>query len=471
MKLVLIFPLQKNLFMNKTTSHIVAEESGKYPPLGLLTLATSILSEGKHEVKILDATVEDFDYSDIKNYIYKEKPDVVGITLTTMYLRDGILVAKSVKEVNPEIKVIVGGPHVNIYPIETIKFKEIDYVVMGDGEYVINEVLDRISNNNSLDDLDGVITKTNYRNITPKRLIVDNLDGYPILRRDILNYKKYKSVLAKGSPITTMLTSRGCPFSCPYCAAGNIKLRFTPVKKVVDEIESCVELGIRDILFFDELFTLNKKRVIEICDEIINRSLKIRWHARARIDCVDREMLKKIREAGCRLLQFGIETGTARMQKMLTRNFDLKRITEVIKIAKDEGILTYGNFMFNLPTETEEEMKQTIDFAIKLNLDYAVFGILSYEPGTEWYNKLIQNGILKEDVWKKFAENPLSYNIENTFWPGEHVPDLLMSMVNKAYTRFYIRPAYIFKALFRDETIYQKYLNIKSGLSVLLKKI
>jgi len=467
MKLLLIFPPQKNYFNLRMPQYSIGEEAGAYPPLGLFSLATSILYKGKHEVKVLDTIAENLDYPQIEKYIEKDAPDVIGITFITEYLRDAVMVAKIAKKVNPEIKIIAGGHHAKLFPVETIRINEIDYVVLGDGEYIINDILDRIQIGKSLDDMEGVVTKTNYQNTKLKMLLVDDLNKLPIIKRDIVDYKKYVSILAKKSPITTMLTSRGCPFRCPYCSGGGIPLRNIMPERVVDELESCVELGIYDILFFDETFTLNRKRAIAICDEIINRSLNIRWHARTRIDCIDKELIKKMKKSGCRLLQFGIETGSQRIQEILNRRFKIEDITEKIKMVKDEGLLTYGNFMFNSPTETIDEMNQTIEFAIKLDLDYAVFGIMCIYPETEIYNQLLKEKKIKEDFWRLFSEDPFSYNIENVYYPGEHNEQILNEILKKSYYKFYIRPKYIFKAIFRDETLYQKFFQIKSGLNVI----
>jgi anaerobic magnesium-protoporphyrin IX monomethyl ester cyclase len=469
MKLLLIYPPQKHFYLGSIKSSIFAEEAGAYTPLGLLSIATCVLDSTKHDVKVVDSIAEDLDYPDIEAVIAKEAPDIVGVTCITDYLIDAVMVAKTAKKVNPAALVMFGGHHVNLFPIETIRLPYVDIAVMGDGELVVKEILDRLSDNKSIDELNGVLTKTNFDKRTPQRIVLESLDALPLARRDLVNYDKYTSVLAKGSPVTTMLTSRGCPFSCPYCSGGNIKMRSNSTARVIEEIESCLKLGINDILFFDELFTMNKKRVVEICDMIIEKGLRFRWHARARIDCVDRELLKKMKKAGCRLIQFGIEAGTDRIQKVLKRNLTIEKIREVIKITQGTGILTYGNFMFNAPTETREEMQATIDFAIALDLDYAVFGALTVFPKTELYAQLKSEGRLKEDFWQRFVEAPETYRVSGAFWPGEYGDAELNAMVEKAYRAFYIRPRYLVKALFRNETLKQKLTQIRSGINVLLR--
>lgn len=468
MKLLLIYPPEKNIGFESAPS-MVAEEAGFYPPLGLISIATSVLERGKHEVKLLDTIAERMDYRGIEEYVAKEKPDIVGVRLITDYLRDGILTAKSVKNVNPGIKIIAGGHHTTIYPRETIQLEEIDCVVIGDGEEIINDILDRLGEGRQIDDLPGVLTKTNYGTAKLDAIRVEDLNKLPLLKRDIVDYRKYVSVLTMGNPITTMMTSRGCPFHCPYCSGGRIPLRSLAPDRVVNEIESCVKLGIRDILIFDETFTMNKKRITAICDEIISRKLKVRWHARTRIDCIDRDIAKKMKKAGCRLLQFGIETGSQRLQAVLDRNFKLEKFEEVIRMAREEGILTYGNFMINLPDETVEEMQMTINFAIKLNLDYAVFSILSLFPKTAFYEQAFSEKLITEDFWKSYAQDPLNYEMKNVFWPGKHTEEFLNRMVRDAYMRFYARPGYMIKQLFRPEPAAQKLIKIKSGLKLITR--
>ena len=466
MKVLLIYPPEKNI-VYKVAPAVFSEEAGAYPPLGLVYLATSIRKEGKHEVEILDTVVNRMEYADIGEYVRSVKPDVVGITFFTFYLRDALAAMKEVRKAHPPAKIIIGGPHVDVFPGESVKFDEVDAAVYGDGDIVINTVLDNIAAGRPLDDIPGVITRANRDRQHVKQL-VDDLDSLPLPDRTFLPYNRYESVLAAGKPIATIITSRGCPFNCPYCSGGGVKPRNISPARVAAELEECSRLGIKDFILFDELFTLKKKRVFEICDEINRRGLRIRWNVRARIGTVDREMIQRMKSAGCRLIQYGIETGSPRMQKVIGRKHDLGEIEEMIRITREEGILTYGDFMFGLPGETPEEMKKTVDFAVKIKLDYAVFGILSVYPRTEYYRQVLEEGRIEEDFWQKFAEDP-SYEVKTTFWPGEHDPKELEKTVVRAYIRFYFRFRNVIRTLFRKASIMQKLLLARSAFKVFAK--
>ncbi|MCB4792452.1 MAG: B12-binding domain-containing radical SAM protein [Elusimicrobia bacterium] len=423
------------------------EDAGSFPPLGLLHLATLVVKEGKHKIKLIDACLDNLSYSQIEDIVRKETPEIVGISWNTEYLGDGYLTARAVKKAGKDIKVIVGGPHVFLYPIETINIPEVDYAVRGEADIVFKEILDRLSENKSIDDLPGVLVKGKNYQVLPN-VIVDEPDKLPVPDRKLTDYKRYFSLIARGKPITTIMSSRGCCFNCPFCPAGGTKIRDRSVKLVLDEIEQCLALGIKDILFFDELFTFNKKRVLEISKGIYERNLKFRWNIRARIQTMDKEMVDAMAKAGCTLIQFGIESGTDRVQKLLGKNIALDKIREVVKMTQDAGILTYGNFMIGSPTETKEEINKTIEFAKELKLDFAVFAITKLLPGTGFYKDAMAKGHVKEDFWQRYAADP-TYKIESTYCPGDFSKQELESISYHAYKSFYSRPAYIFNNYFK----------------------
>jgi radical SAM superfamily enzyme YgiQ (UPF0313 family) len=440
MKVLLIFPPKRSP-ASAGPVELFMDEAGAFPPLGLLHLATPIVKEGKHEVKIIDACLDNLDYEEIEAIVKNETPDVVGISWNTEYLGDGYLTALAVKRADKKIKVIVGGPHVFLYPMETIAIAEVDYAVRGEADIVFKDMLDRLSQDQPVDDLPGVIVKGKEYKVLPN-VIVEDPDSLFIPDRKLTDYKRYASLIARGKPMTTLMSSRGCCFNCPFCPAGGTKIRDRSVKLVLDEIEECLALGIKDILFFDELFTFNKKRVMDICAEIKRRGLKFRWNVRSRIQTMDQAMVDAMAQAGCYLVQFGIETGTERMQKVLSKNISLDKIREVVKMTRAAGILTYGNFMIGSPSETREEIRQTVEFAKELKLDFAVFAVTKLLPGTDFYKDALKNGSISEDFWKKYAMDP-AYKIKTTYCPGEYSKQEIESLAYNAYKGFYFRVEYI----------------------------
>jgi len=469
MKVLLINPTQDNPAM-RGPHKIVLNEAGIYPPCGLLHLATFEVLRGKHEVKILDSIAEGLNLEEIKKRILEEKPDVVGVTLTTLYLGDGYRIVKLVKEISKEIITVVGGPHLSLYPKETINWPDVDIAICGEAEYSFAEVLDRLSKKlpiEKLSDIPGVLTKFNYEKPACK-LQIEDIDSLPIVNHRLVPYKKYFSILTEDNPVTVIMTSRGCPFNCAYCPQAGTKVRKRSAKKVADEIQQCLDMGIKDILFFDELFTLEHNRVKELCNEFLSRGLKFRWHCRTRIKDVDKEIIYLMKKAGCRLIQFGIESGTERIQKIMHKNLNLNKVREVIKMVRDAGILTYGNFMLGSPTETFEEMNKTIEFAMELKLDFAVFAVTHLIPKTEYHTMALKEGKWKEDVWEKYVRYPVE-PIENIYWP-DFDKNLLEKYCNNAYVRFYLRPWYIYNYIKRIMSPTQ-ILNHFNSLTGILTKL
>jgi radical SAM superfamily enzyme YgiQ (UPF0313 family) len=464
MKILLVNPLQENPAVPGSPK-VILNEGGVYPPLGLMHLATFEKSRGKHEVRILDAIAEKMDYPGIEEYIRSEMPDVVGVTMTTLYLGDGFKVVQAVKRVSDKIVTVVGGPHVSLYPKEAAALPGVDYAVCGEGEYAFAELLDSLAAGRRRDDIEGVLTKNNF-GMPAKQLTIDNLDSLPVIDHTLVPYEKYYSILSKSNPVTVMMTSRGCPFKCAFCPQAGTKIRRRSPKNVVEEIRRCVELGIKDILFFDELFTLEKKRVEELCSEFIASGLKFRWHIRTRIKDVDDETLNLMKRSGIRLIQFGIEAGTERIQKLMNKNLDLEKTAKVIKAARSHGILTYGNFMIGSPTETVEEIRQTIDYACRIRLDFAVFAITTLLPATGYFNMAFEQKKIKEDFWAKYVNDPTT-TIENAYWPDFNKQEL-EELDREAYRKFYFRPWYFWNYLVRIASLGNVLLPLKSFFVILI---
>ena len=463
MKVLLINPLTENPAMPGPPKMIL-NEGGVYPPQGLLHLASFEAKRGKHDVKIIDSFAEGLDYPAIERRIAQEKPDVVGVTLTTLYLGDGYRVLKSARNVSKDIITIAGGPHATLYPRQTIKLAEVDYAVCGEAEYVFGEMLDRLQNKQSLEGMEGVLTKANA-DLPAKQLLIQNLDDLPPVDYTLLPYNKYRSIMSKGNPVIVMMTSRGCPFHCSYCPQAGTKLRKRNAKLVADEVEQCLKLGIKDILFFDELFTLEHQRVRDLCGEFQKRNLKFRFHIRTRIKDTNQEMIDLLAKSGCHLIQFGIESGTERIQKLMNKNLDLKVVEQVIKMTRKAGILTYGNFMLGSPGETHEEMEATINFSIKLHLDFAVFAITMLLPKTDYYEMAFKQGKITEDFWEKYIADPM-VPIKNAYWPDFGI-QYLENECKKAYLKFYFRPWFMMDYLLRICSFQQMFIHAKSALAIL----
>jgi radical SAM superfamily enzyme YgiQ (UPF0313 family) len=448
---------------------LIDSERGYNPPLGLLYIAAAIKAWTPHQVDVIDAQVEDLTYDQLKERIIKSDPDVVGLTAMTFTLLDVMATLAIVKSVDKEIITLLGGPHGHIYPKETAALAGVDIVVTGEGEKVIPEILEHLENLDRLAQIPGLCFRKGGDIIyTGLPAYLEDLDSLPMPARELVPYQKYTSLLAKRNPITTMFTSRGCPYQCVFCDRPHMgrRFRFRSTASVITEFEECLKLGIHEFLIYDDTFTINKKRVFEICDEIIGRRLDIGWDFRANVNTIDLAMLKRLKEANCERIHYGVEAGSDRVLKVLKKGTTVERIKNVIKMTKEVGIDTLGYFIIGSPTETAEDIKRTIDFAIELDPDYVHITIMTPFPATQLYRDGLDQGIIKEDYWQKFALAP-NPDFQPGYWEENFTRDELQRYVVMAYKKFYTRPRYILKRLFKIHSALEFARKAKAGLKVL----
>ena len=469
MKILLINPPRLNEIIGNNPS-IIEEERGYNPPLGLLYIAGYIKKNSNHEIIIIDAQVERYDYVALKKEIQNCKPDIVGITTMTMTLIDVIKTAQVIKEVDRSINIVLGGPHVNLFPYETIKMPFVDFIVLGEGEEIFLDLVNAIEDNAPLTDITGLVFLDKEHVInTGKREYIKNLDALPYPARHLTPYKKYNSLLSKGGIVTTIFTSRGCPFKCSFCdrpSLGKI-FRSRSAQNVVGEIEECVGLGIRDFLFYDDTFTVDRKRVIEICKKLIEKKLKIRWDIRARVDTIDEEMLSYLKQAGCEGIHYGIEAGTEKVLKELNKGITINQVKKTFNLTKKYKIPTLAYFMIGNPNESMEDIESTFRLMRNLDPSYVHITVLTPFPGTKIYENGLKNGIIKRDFWKEFATHP-NTNFIPPVWEERFNREELNAILVKGYKKFYIRPKYIFNNLKSIRSIGELKKKSIAGIKVFL---
>jgi anaerobic magnesium-protoporphyrin IX monomethyl ester cyclase len=473
MKILLINPPRHNEILADNPAFI-DEERGYNPPLGLLYLAGYLKENSHHQVFGLDAQVERLDYNDeFKRKILEINPEVVGITAMTFTLIDVLetinLVRQAEKELGKKIIIVLGGPHVHLFPKETINLPGVDYLVKGEGEAPFFNLLEALENKGDLSQIQGLVFKKDGQVFdNPTSGLIENLDSLPFPDRELLPIEKYSSVLSGSHIVTTMFTSRGCPFQCAFCDRPHLgkKFRARSAKNVVDEIEECLKLGIDEILIYDDTFTVDKQRTIKICDEIINRGLKFVWDIRARVDTVDQESLAKLKQAGCARIHFGVEAGTDKILKVLNKGIILKQAENAFTWAKKEGIETLGYFMIGSPTETREDIEQTIRFAKRINPDYVSITILTPYPATKIYQMALEQGVIESDYWREFAANP-GKGITVKYWERELTKKELFELLNEFYKEFYGRPVYFLKELLKIKSFKDLIKKARAGLKIL----
>ncbi|MFA5014851.1 MAG: radical SAM protein [Actinomycetota bacterium] len=353
--------------------------------------------------------LEDNIWQGIIKEVEEYKPDIVGLTLKTGAYKSACNIACLIKRYFPRVIIVAGGPHATILPQETAQEGCFDYVVKGEGEITFLELIERIEKDESLEEVKGLTYFKNGKIIdNPARHFIEELDNLPFLERDSHLHRKQYSP----DTISLIITGRGCPYACTFCASEKIwkrKVRFRSPFNIVDEINIVYKkYGSRHFKFRDDTFTLNKQRALEICELLIRQKLPITWQCETRADCLDEELVRKMKEAGCIGVSIGVESGSERILKYIEKGETKEKIAEGIKLLRKFGINVSTFMMIGFPTETEEEMEETMKFVKKLSPNHIILSILTPYPGTKIYDDSLRLGLLKDDsFWEGwFHQSP-----------------------------------------------------------------
>ncbi len=453
MKILLINPPSEYM-IRASLPPVVEDSTGFYPPLGLLYVAAYAEDVEGCEVKLLDCDAQGIHHSDLFEMITAFRPDVVGIQAMTFTLIDAVEVARAAKKAAPDALIVMGGPHPTLYPEETISIPEVDVIIRGEGEYTFQALLKALQSGRSPASIYGALTKDKNTEGYPcleKLDYIQDLDELKMPARHLLDLSRYFSSLVAPRRITTMMSSRGCPGKCVFCdrpQMGKV-FRKRSAESVVKEMTHCVrDLCVKEIIFYDDTFTIDRERVIEICDRITGSGLKVNWDIRARVDTMTPQMISKLRQAGCVRIHYGVETGSPRLQKLIRKNLSLDKVREVFTLTRKAGIETLGYFMIGLPTEGRAEVEETMKMVLSLPMDYAHIATFTPYPGTVIYREALESGFYDRDYWREFARAP-DPHFTPRYW-NEHFTDAqLLDLLKDAYYQFYSRPGYMLQRLIK----------------------
>jgi anaerobic magnesium-protoporphyrin IX monomethyl ester cyclase len=437
--------------------------------LGLLYLASYLNKiNSAFNIKIFDACAEDYSLQILEKLICDFEPDVVGVQIFSFTLIDALDVLKFIKENYPKIYTVAGGPHITLYPKETMSFSFVDFAVIGEGEIPFSKLVQSIAGEGeSLSNINGIAYRENgnlFVNTNHNNL--ECLDDIPIINRKLIPYKKYFSVFSRNSVMTAMITSRGCPFNCVYCSNFNHKPRAHSAEYVIKEIKSCIDLGINEIFVIDDTFSYDMERAKNICRGIINENIKLKWYVNTRINTVDEELLRLLKEAGCRRVNYGIESGSQKIINNIKKGIKLEKAKHIIKKTKAVGLDVYCFFMIGLPGETMSDIKQTFEFVKETKPDFAQFSVTTIEPGTELYQMALNSGIIKYDIWKEFALKPKA-DFESPVWTENFTRMELSKILNSMYKTYYLSPRFIIRNVFDKNN----WLNFRKTLSAIIRVV
>lgn len=419
------------------------------PPLGIAYMA-GVLQENNIDVEILDASAEDMDFKDVEKELLKRKPDLVALTALTPTIGRALETAQVVKETLPDSIVVMGGYHPTFNFIETLEDENVDIVIRGEGEYIMLNLVRALENQSSLHDVKGIVFEDKNSKeivVNPEAPLIQDLDELPFPALNLLPMKKYR-LLDMDTHMTTMITTRGCPMQCSFCSSAAMhgkKIRERSVENIVDEIEYLkTNYDIDTIAFMDDTFTLKKRKVMAICDEILKRNIEIMWGCTSRVDTLDEKLLKKMKEAGCITIFIGVESADQQQLDNMCKNTTIAKIENAFKIAHKLKIRTIASVALGMPGDTKEIMNKTVKFVHKLKPNYAIYSLATPYPGTRFYKEAFEKNLIKIKDWSKYTLiTPILETIDCSL-------NDMRKIQAKAFMKFYLRPHYIIRQFLQD---------------------
>lgn len=426
MKVLLCYPFKNNTY-NKVGFIL--------PPLGLGYIASYLRQMG-HEIEIVDFNVS-------HEAVVWRAYDIVGISADTPRYFSALDLAGKAKKAGA--KVIMGGPHVTFMDEEPLRMGLADYIVRGEGEEAMGELLEAVEKKAPIDEIEGISFISNNEIVRTHDRKAPELSNLPPPARDLLKIESYKWLEMGGRKITSILTSRGCPYNCSFCSSSEfsgIKWRALEPERVVDEIEDIVHnYGFNGIAFLDDNFTLNPERVKEICRLILKKGLDIYWWCFSRADTLlkNEDMVTMMANAGARYVFIGFESSKEDTLRHYKKRITPEQSVEAIRLLKSCGISTHASFIIGDISETDEMVLDTINFAKGLSPDAVQFSILTPYPGTRLFEE-VKDRIYTYD-WDL-------YDCLHPVFKLDHLTsDDTLRLLRKAYTNFYLSPKRIMNGL------------------------
>ena len=423
------------------------------PPTDLMYLAAIAEREG------LEAKIKDYSQSgNLEQDLREFKPDYLVVNIATPSLEHDLDAIRKAKEINPEIITIAkGAAFLTLGEKILAEHESLDFGILGEAEETLKEILEEQEKTRIL----GIYYKENGNvKFTGNRAFIEDLDS--LVDNSIYRRPDNNKVQA------TIKVERGCPFHCFFCLATPVsgaKVRRRSVENIVAEIRECVEkYNIRNFLFWSDIFNLDKKWTMDLCQAIIDSGLKITWSANTRADTADLEMAKMMYKSGCRLVSIGVESGSQEMLEKMGKNITLNDVRRTVKVFKQAKIRIYNYFVIGLPWETEETVEETIKFAIELNSDFISFYTATPLPGSRFYDYAKEHNLFDKET---SFESAYFYPAVNTHYLTK---ERVFELHKSAIKRFYLRPMYILKMLSRIRSFAEIRNYFVAGMNVLLRK-
>jgi len=446
MKILLIIPSQYNVYGKNTPA--------LYPPMGILSLA-SVLRGAGHDIQVIDMDVDMMGAEELNQVINSFSPKFVGITSTTPTFDAALEICSTIKESHPDLFILMGGIHATVDPEKTLEHKCIDAICIGEGEHTVAELVKALETGKDLKHIPGLgLRVDNEFLFTKARDLESDLSSFPFPAFDLIDLSKYTPPYAHQLPVAPIMSSRGCPGRCTYCCSKQIfgrRFRARTVENIVAEIEELVsKYKVKEIHFLDDNLTTSKKRLLKLCSMLKEKNFDVNYQIPTgiRADTTTPEVLDALKSINLLNIGFGVESGNQTVLNNIKKDVTKDRVREAMKLTKEYDFETFAFFIIGLPGDTPETIKETIDFAIELDPDFAKFVILKPYPGSEIHTQLSQAGLMDSYDYKNYGVYT---------HPVHHLPDLsadeIVKWQGRAFRRFYLRPSKIIQHLRRMSTL------------------
>lgn len=383
------------------------EQLSYYPFPFFLAYACSLLKKNGFDARIKDCIAEEIDEDGYYSFLEEFQPDLIVSETSTPSIYNDVALTQKVKDKLGCITVLC-GQHATALPEEVLSNRFVDYVLIGEYEEVLLNLVQRLEAGEDISGLKGLAFSRNGTPVINARAeLIRDLDSLPYPERESLPIYKYNDPFCKHAPNLQMMASRGCPYNCIFCLEPNVwygksNYRMRSPKAIVDEMEYLVRrYSAREIYFDDSSFSVNQEHVIKICDEILNRGLKVPWSCMADAK-LQEKTLARMKEAGCIAIKFGVESADPNILRNINKHIDLEDVRRVVRLCQKIGIESHATYVLGLPGETKETMRSTIDFAFSLDTDTAQFSAALPYPGTEFYRMAKQKNWLTTSDYSRF---------------------------------------------------------------------
>ncbi|MEO8601506.1 MAG: radical SAM protein [bacterium] len=457
-RVLLVIPSQFNVYG--------ANIKPAYPALGVLWVA-AMLEKAGHTCELIDMDADEATLATVMQRLDAGRFDVLGLTAVTPTYANAVEIAKAAKARWPQLPIMLGGIHATVDPIVCAKDPLFDFIVVGEAEVTVVELVDAImAKATDVCGIKGLVYRDASGAVVSSgaRALVPDLDDYPYPAVHLIkDLNKYAPAHATVLPAAPIMVSRGCPGACTYCQTKNIfgrRTRFRTPANVIGEIRRLVyDYGVKEIHFLDDVITANKKFVREFCALLKQEPYKLHLEVAngLRADMVNEEILTALKEVGLRNVGFGIESGNERVLKLVKKGITKDQVRKAIGIAKAIGLETWGFFIFGLPGDTEESIRDTVDFAIELDPKYAKFVFLKPFPGSEVFYQLDERGLIDNRDYSQYGPYTA---------PVHHLEGVsqqrMLELQQQALRRFYLRPGKIIEHL-RDLRSFARVLSFLRG--------